>query len=219
MINPSGSNYPYLEQISVVPKIFEPLRNRKPFPEGLYKTFLICGEAYPDSTKVFLSLWLLVSVRAKFLFQHSAEKLIYMFLWVDTWRNSETLHGQKNNSKTSMTRAPIARLPGQTPTRFRVHRKLLNNKQILRDILGEFIWFHHKNVSCVNHLESPYWGGFNERIRWTWIAFGRKDIPKSLRKHAYSDIFKISPPKTESFQIKILMFFHISAQNIDCGIR
>ena len=39
----------------------------------------------------------------------------------------------------------------------------------------------------------------------------------TLRKHAYSDIFKISPPKTESFQIKILTFFHISAQNIDCG--
>ena len=39
----------------------------------------------------------------------------------------------------------------------------------------------------------------------------------TLRKHAYSNIFKISPPKTESFQIKILIFFHISAQNIDCG--
>ena len=30
-------------------------------------------------------------------------------------------------------------------------------------------------------------------------------------------MLKISPPKTESFQIKILIFFHISAQNIDCG--
>ena len=40
----------------------------------------------------------------------------------------------------------------------------------------------------------------------------------SLRKHAYSNILKISPPKTESFQIKILFFFfHISAQNIECG--
>ena len=38
----------------------------------------------------------------------------------------------------------------------------------------------------------------------------------TLRKHAYSNILKISPPKTESFQIKILIFFHISAQNIDC---
>ena len=47
----------------------------------------------------------------------------------------------------------------------------------------------------------------------------------TLRKHAYSNIFKISPPKPENFQIKILFFFffffffffHISAQNIDCG--
>ena len=26
----------------------------------------------------------------------------------------------------------------------------------------------------------------------------------------------MSPPKTESFQIRILIFYHISAQNIDC---
>ena len=40
---------------------------------------------------------------------------------------------------------------------------------------------------------------------------------RSLRKHAYSNILKISPPKTESFQIKKSDIFHISAQNIDCG--
>ena len=39
----------------------------------------------------------------------------------------------------------------------------------------------------------------------------------SLRKHAYSNVLKISAPKTESLQIKILILFHISAQNIDCG--
>ena len=39
----------------------------------------------------------------------------------------------------------------------------------------------------------------------------------SLRKHAYSNILKILQPKKENFQIKILVFFHISAQNIDCG--
>ena len=38
----------------------------------------------------------------------------------------------------------------------------------------------------------------------------------SLRKHAYSNIKKISPPKPENFQIKISDNFHISAQNIDC---
>ena len=38
-----------------------------------------------------------------------------------------------------------------------------------------------------------------------------------LRKHAYSSILKILPPKNENFQIKILIFFHISAQSIDYG--
>ena len=38
----------------------------------------------------------------------------------------------------------------------------------------------------------------------------------SLRKHAYSNMEKISPPKTENFQIKNSDIFHISAQNIDC---
>ena len=39
----------------------------------------------------------------------------------------------------------------------------------------------------------------------------------ALRKHAYSNILKISSPKTENFPIKTSDFFHISAQNIDCG--
>ena len=38
----------------------------------------------------------------------------------------------------------------------------------------------------------------------------------SLRKHAYSNILKILPPKNENFQIKNSEIFHISAQNIDC---
>ena len=42
-------------------------------------------------------------------------------------------------------------------------------------------------------------------------------LKQSLRKHAYSNILKISPPKTENFQIKKSDNFHISAQNIDCG--
>ena len=40
----------------------------------------------------------------------------------------------------------------------------------------------------------------------------------SSRKHAYSKIKKISPPKkTENFLIKISDIVHISTQNIDCG--
>ena len=38
-----------------------------------------------------------------------------------------------------------------------------------------------------------------------------------LRKHAYSNILKILPPKNENFQIKNSDIFHSSAQNIDCG--
>ena len=38
----------------------------------------------------------------------------------------------------------------------------------------------------------------------------------ALRKHAYSNILKIPPPKTEVSD-KISDIFHISAQNIDCG--
>ena len=40
---------------------------------------------------------------------------------------------------------------------------------------------------------------------------------KTLRKHAYSNILKILPPKNENFQIKASDIFHISTQNIDCG--
>ena len=40
----------------------------------------------------------------------------------------------------------------------------------------------------------------------------------TLREHTYSNLLKISPPKNSSFQINVLIFFfHISAQNIDCG--
>ena len=40
----------------------------------------------------------------------------------------------------------------------------------------------------------------------------------SLRKHAYSNILKILPPKKWKFlDKKNSDIFHISAQNIDCG--
>ena len=42
-------------------------------------------------------------------------------------------------------------------------------------------------------------------------------VEVGLRKQAYSNILKILPPKYDNFQIKILIFFHISAQNMDRG--
>ena len=47
------------------------------------------------------------------------------------------------------------------------------------------------------------------RVKYTFFFTWRGP----LRKHVYSNIEKISPPKTEHFQIKT----DISAQNIDCG--
>ena len=47
---------------------------------------------------------------------------------------------------------------------------------------------------------------------WKYIS----EISISLRKHAYSNILKILPPKNKKFQIKNSDIFHISAQNIDC---
>ena len=48
------------------------------------------------------------------------------------------------------------------------------------------------------------------------IAVDMRDI-STLGKHAYSNILKISTPKTEDFQMKSCIIFHISAQNIDYG--
>ena len=42
-------------------------------------------------------------------------------------------------------------------------------------------------------------------------------LKDTLRKHAYSNIKKTSPPKTEKKSDKNFDNFHISAQNIDCG--
>ena len=45
-----------------------------------------------------------------------------------------------------------------------------------------------------------------EEVSGAWLS----------RKQAFSNILKISPPKTESFQIKILIFFIFLLKNIDC---
>ena len=42
-------------------------------------------------------------------------------------------------------------------------------------------------------------------------------VKQTLRKHAYSNILKIVPPKKENFQMKNSGSFHISVQSIDCG--
>ena len=47
--------------------------------------------------------------------------------------------------------------------------------------------------------------------KFNWNQFS------TLRKHAYSNIKKISRPKIENFEIRNSDIFHTSAQNIDYG--
>ena len=54
-----------------------------------------------------------------------------------------------------------------------------------------------QTVSCLHEMSNP--------------------VFLSLQKQAYSNILKISLPKTEGFQIKILIFFIFLLKNIDCG--
>ena len=50
-------------------------------------------------------------------------------------------------------------------------------------------------------------GSFNIHKDTSATQYFGMTARKSLRKHAYSSIKKISPPKTENFQIKTLTFF------------
>ena len=71
-----------------------------------------------------------------------------------------------------------------------------------------YIFTHNKyDYVVINSFESVMWIPIDTNPQNT-------DISDQLRKHAYSNILNISPPKTESFkffEIKILIFFHISA--------
>ena len=55
-------------------------------------------------------------------------------------------------------------------------------------------------------------------MKWPILFSGKnkKIITNSLRKHAYSNILKIVPPKNENLQTKNSDIFQDSAQNIDC---
>ena len=83
------------------------------------------------------------------------------------------------------------------------------------------------SYSCIEVLwHSNLLGFCRTRSIYITMLFLDRFIPlsgylykfNSLRKHAYSNILKILPPKNnEIFQIKDTDIFHISAQNIDCG--
>ena len=58
----------------------------------------------------------------------------------------------------------------------------------------------------------------NDKPCRPWLAAKKRIYAVSpLRKHAYSSILKVLPPKNENFQIKKIYILHTSDQNIDCG--
>ena len=67
---------------------------------------------------------------------------------------------------------------------------------------------------CISRVKviTYKWKAWSLSLLWWFFA---KTQP--LRKHTYSNILKILPPKNENFQMKNSDIFHISAQNIDSG--
>ena len=59
----------------------------------------------------------------------------------------------------------------------------------------------------VDHDEVAYFELSHMDLHCTQKRLYKSAGLKALRKHAYSNILKIFPPKNEHFQIKILMFF------------
>ena len=81
----------------------------------------------------------------------------------------------------------------------------VNSTKVFFNLWTEAISLKCQNIYSILHF-------FVIRIT-NEVTLERSQSLNALRKHAYSNILKISPPKTESFRIKI----HISAQNIDCA--
>ena len=84
------------------------------------------------------------------------------------------------------------------------------------------------STSCANHTfpnEHTFPSKSTRRLV-KWCTYGGSESTEHLffyvsiiplRRHAYSNIKKISPPKTKNFSDKNSDMFQISAQNIDCG--
>ena len=61
------------------------------------------------------------------------------------------------------------------------------------------------------------WPPYTSYVQECFLYAFNLQFYQSLRKHAYSNILKILPPKNENFQIKKSYILHISDQNINCG--
>ena len=109
-----------------------------------------------------------------------------------------------------------------------IHNVLINNIIVILPVLHVLVLTHFDNlVICLNdeqyrlkfdlslhcflmEVSQNIWGKYGTILSLVYCIKRKLQNPTislSLRKHTYSNILKISPPKTRSFQTKILIFF------------
>ena len=89
-----------------------------------------------------------------------------------------------------------------------VHRSIIRMDRILQNKMQPM----RKAVRCKGQIKNAYFVKYDNELGGSFF-----NCIFTLRKHTYSNILKIPPPKTKSFQRKNSDIFHISAQNMDCG--
>ena len=97
--------------------------------------------------------------------------------------------------------------------------KLLLSPVAMKELTNPVLRCRHLVVVGVGGEggERGRWGEGAGCFAFLWFVVCICILPgMALRKHAYSNILKILPPKNENFQIKNSDNYHISAQNIDC---
>ena len=72
-------------------------------------------------------------------------------------------------------------------------------------------------TKCINGEQMPGWDFVHALGESEFVPFAHARTAQHITKTAYSNILKISSPKTEKFPIKTSDIFHISAQNFNCG--
>ena len=95
--------------------------------------------------------------------------------------------------------------------------------EIVTQVIYVFVILHPEISICETSPES--WApvlipGNGWAVTYLLICAHKEDSnqPAHITKTSlFKYILNILPSKKENFQIKILIFFHISAQNIDCG--
>ena len=91
------------------------------------------------------------------------------------------------------------------------------------DNLSECQWIFTKLGMCIDIVEIWFLWLLMGKFRQFLTELSARDTSEfsfpgdTLRKHAYSNILKILPPKNENYQIKNSNILHISAQTINCG--